>query len=50
MIKGKGLKFWPSQVEAVVTCTAGCTGEFLIEVGKDQSEVLDTFGEGRGRL
>jgi phenylacetate-CoA ligase len=43
MIKVKGLKFWPSQVEAVVTCTDGCTGEFLIEVDKDQAEVLDTF-------
>lgn len=43
MIKVKGLKFWPSQVESVVTCTEGCTGEFLIEVDKDQAEVLDTF-------
>ncbi len=43
MIKVKGLKFFPSQVEAVVACTEGCTGEFLIEVDKDQSEVLDTF-------
>lgn len=43
MIKVKGLKFWPSQVEAVVTCTEGCTGEFLIEVDKDSGEVLDTF-------
>lgn len=43
MIKVKGLKFWPSQVEAVVTCTEGCTGEFLIEVDKDADEVLDTF-------
>jgi phenylacetate-CoA ligase len=30
-------------VEAVVTCTEGCTGEFLIEVDKDQAEVMDTF-------
>jgi phenylacetate-CoA ligase len=43
MIKVKGLKFWPSQGEAVVTRTEGCTGEFLIEVDKDQAEVLDTF-------
>jgi phenylacetate-CoA ligase len=43
MIKVKGLKFWPSQVEAVVACTEGCTGEFLIEVDKDSGEVLDTF-------
>ncbi len=43
MIKVKGLKFWPSQVEAVVACTEGCTGEFLIEVDKDAGEVLDTF-------
>ncbi len=43
MIKVKGLKFFPSQVESVVACTDGCTGEFLIVVDKDQSEVLDTF-------
>ena len=43
MVKVKGLKFFPAQVESVVECTEGCTGEFLIVVGKDQSEVLDTF-------
>jgi phenylacetate-CoA ligase len=43
MVKVKGLKFWPSQVEAVVTCTEGCTGECLIEVDKDQADVMDTF-------
>ena len=43
MIKVKGLKFFPTQVESIVECTPGCTGEFLIVVDKDQAEVLDTF-------
>jgi phenylacetate-CoA ligase len=43
MIKVKGLQFFPSQVESVVASMPGCTGEFLIIVGKDQSDVLDTF-------
>jgi phenylacetate-CoA ligase len=43
MVKVKGLQFFPSQVESVLARTPGCTGEFLIVVGKDQSEVLDTF-------
>jgi phenylacetate-CoA ligase len=43
MIKVKGLKFFPTQVESIVERTPGCTGEFLIVVDKDQAEVLDTF-------
>jgi phenylacetate-CoA ligase len=43
MIKVKGLKFFPSQVESIVECAEGCTGEFLIVVEKDQEEIMDTF-------
>jgi phenylacetate-CoA ligase len=43
MVKVKGIKFFPSQVESVVRAMPGCTGEFLIPIEKDQAEVLDKF-------
>jgi phenylacetate-CoA ligase len=43
MVKVKGIKFFPSQVESIVRATPGCTGEFLITIDKDQAEVLDSF-------
>jgi phenylacetate-CoA ligase len=43
MIKVKGLKFFPTQIESLVKQIPGCTGEFLITVDKDQEDVLDTI-------
>lgn len=41
MIKVKGLKIFPTQVESLVKQCPGCTGEFIIIVEKDQDGVLD---------
>lgn len=43
MVKVKGIKFFPTQMESIVRSTPGCTGEFVITIDKDQEEVLDSF-------
>lgn len=43
MLKVKGLKFFPSQVEAVIKRYPQCTGHYLAIIDKDQAEILDTL-------
>jgi phenylacetate-CoA ligase len=43
MVKVKGIKFFPTQVESLIRTIPGCTGECLITIDKDQGEALDSF-------
>jgi phenylacetate-CoA ligase len=43
MLKVKGLKFFPSQLEAAIKRYPQCTGHYLVIIDKDQTEILDTI-------
>jgi phenylacetate-CoA ligase len=43
MLKVKGLKFFPSQVEAAIKRYPQCTGHYQAVIDKDQTEILDTI-------
>jgi phenylacetate-CoA ligase len=43
MLKVKGLKFFPSQLEAAIKRYPQCTGHYQAVIDKDQSDILDTI-------
>jgi phenylacetate-CoA ligase len=43
MLKVKGLKFFPSQLEAAIKRYPHCTGHYQAVIDKDQSDILDTI-------